>query len=246
MHPHNTCWFLTLTYANEHMPVNHELNHRDWQLFAKKTRQKLGPFRFFMCGEYGDGLKRPHYHAAIFGLEIPDATLFSETKKSKTYTSYTLEKLWGKGYISLGELSYQSAGYVASYVTKKINGEAAKAHYARIDPETGEIHERKPEYARMSLKPGIGAAWFHKYYKDITPEGEVLDSKRKHRKAPKYYDKLLKRHHRDRWEDMKALRALKGANAKQKGENSDERLATKDKVLELNLKRKTRNYENDT
>lgn len=69
MHKANT--FVTFTYDDDHLPVG-GLKYRDFQLMLKRLREKLGPFRFFMCGEYGEQFRRPHYHALFFGLDFPD------------------------------------------------------------------------------------------------------------------------------------------------------------------------------
>lgn len=62
----------------------------------------------------------------------------------------TIKHLWGKGRIELGTLTEQSAAYIAGYVTKKMT--------AHDDPR---LEGRYPEFARMSLKPGIGASFMH-------------------------------------------------------------------------------------
>lgn len=39
--------FVTLTYDQDHLPESGSLRYRDFQLFCKRARDKLGPFRFF-------------------------------------------------------------------------------------------------------------------------------------------------------------------------------------------------------
>ena len=56
------------------------------------------------------------------------------------YRSPRLEKLWTLGNCEIGELTFESAAYVARYIMKKINGPMAKEHYKRYDPTTGEIY----------------------------------------------------------------------------------------------------------
>lgn len=116
-----------------------------------------------MCGEYGDENLRPHYHALLFGRTFDNAGRVSEN----VYRSTELEKLWPHGMSSFGPVTYQSAAYVARYALKKITGDKAKHWYTRIDPGTGELVECQPEFARMSLKPGIGKTWFEKYWREV-------------------------------------------------------------------------------
>jgi hypothetical protein len=44
----------------------------------------------------------------------------------------------------------------------------------------------------MSLKPGIGAAWFHQFSSDVYPSDEVIVRGRSCR-PPRYYDNLFSR-----------------------------------------------------
>ena len=62
--------------------------------------------RYFMCGEYGDETKRPHYHAAVYGISLDDEKL--------------MRKIWPYGFIQIAELTKERAQYVAGYVQKKI------------------------------------------------------------------------------------------------------------------------------
>jgi hypothetical protein len=55
----------------------------------------------------------------------------------------------------LGDLTFESAAYVARYVVKKINGQQKFLHYAVINHETGEFHSLKQEYTTMSRRPGV-------------------------------------------------------------------------------------------
>lgn len=122
--------FVTLTYNEENNPRS--LSIKDCQLFLKRVRNCGLGFRYYVVGEYGDVTFRPHYHLAMFGVGEPHKQL--------------LANAWGKGHIFVGTLTAQSAAYVVSYVTKRMTN--AK------DPR---LEGRYPEFARMSLRPGIGA-----------------------------------------------------------------------------------------
>ena len=107
LHPRNS--FITLTYSPEHVPWDGSLDVRHWQLFAKRLRKELGPFRFLHCGEYGSGF-RPHYHACVFGLDFAgDRRMYKRDGKSELFVSPQLESIWGKGFCTVGHLTYESA-----------------------------------------------------------------------------------------------------------------------------------------
>jgi len=132
--------FVTLTYDKDKLDEKEywkidSLCPKDLQDFLKRLRRRVSPcpVRFFGCGEYGEESGRAHFHLAIFGLGPEDAE--------------QIDAAWGNGFSFTGELTHDSAQYVAGYVTKKMT--------ARDDPR---LNGRHPEFARMSLRPGIGAA----------------------------------------------------------------------------------------
>jgi hypothetical protein len=57
--------FVTLTYSDDNCPKS--LTYVDFQKFMRRLRKRLGSTRFFVCGEYGDEKRRPHFHAGLFG-----------------------------------------------------------------------------------------------------------------------------------------------------------------------------------
>ena len=126
---------LPLPIPPNSFPADGSLNLRHVQLFLKRLRKKFTgvKIRFFCCGEYGPKLGRPHYHLILFGLDFDDKILFKKAKSGNLYTSKILSDCWGKGYVTTGAVTLQSAGYVARYCLKKINGQMADAHYLKID-----------------------------------------------------------------------------------------------------------------
>lgn len=186
--------FVTLTYGNGNLPSDSSLDHRDFQLFCKRLRKaaKNKTVRFYMCGEYGPLNARPHYHACLFNVDFADRVPSGKSASGELfYESAELTKLWGLGRCSVQDLTPETASYCARYIMKKALGEDAKTAYANVDDD-GVIVQRRPEYAAMSLKPGIGAGWFAKYKRDVFPHDFVIDKGVK-RSVPKYYDKLAKR-----------------------------------------------------
>nr|QJB19192.1 MAG: replication initiator protein [Microvirus sp.] len=225
---HSQNCFITLTYDDDHLPSNLSLDHSHFQRFLKRYRKRISPLkiRYYMAGEYGDDRSRPHYHACIFGHCPDDLVLHSKSDSGQyVYTSDFLQSLWPHGYCSVGELTFESAAYVARYVLKKITGPLSSRHYEIVDVLTGELTARKPEYARMSLKPGIAAAWFGKYRSDVYPSDHVL-SRGHEAKPPRFYDKLLTRLDPDLMELVKFSRQERARL--QADDNTRDRLEVKE------------------
>lgn len=136
---HEASCFVTLTYNEESLPPGGTLCPSDAQKFLKRLRKAIHPhkIRYYLVGEYGDRTFRPHYHLCLYGLSPDDYQIVADA--------------WSIGgvpigHVVVGSLTFESAAYVAGYVTKKMT--------SRDDPRLG---GREPEFARMSLNPGIGA-----------------------------------------------------------------------------------------
>lgn len=228
---HEDNCFITLTYDEFHVAPS--LVYRDFQLFMKRLRKRAPGVRFFMCGEYGDEGGRPHFHACLFGYRFPDQVFFMESGAgSRVYTSALLSRLWPLGFTSIGDVTFESAAYVARYVMKKITGDAAAEHYKRVDEDTGEVVDIVPEFCHMSLKPGIGAGWFDKFHTDVYPRGYcVVNGVRV--SPPKYYDRRYKRFDDDGFADL-SMRRDQLARSKYL-DNTDERLVVKEVVAEATV-----------
>lgn len=204
---HDVSSFVTLTYDDQHLPVGGSLNYGHFQKFVKRLRKwHGGEIRYYMCGEYGEKTWRPHFHAVLFGVYFGDRVVFKNGSSGHTlYTSEALSKLWPVGHASIGDVTFESAAYVARYVIKKITGDRALEHYSRVDPRTGECVQLTPEFAHMSLKPAIGATWYAKFHQEVIDNDRVVMRGRE-MKPPRYYDKLLKRLADELGEDLDAYR----------------------------------------
>lgn len=180
MHEDNS--FLTLTYNNENIPEGGTLVPKHFTDFMKRLRKSIEPkkVRYYHCGEYGENLGRPHYHALLFGYDPSDKRFFSSKGNNSIYTSDSLSKLWPYGYSVVGNISFESAAYVARYVMKKVTGDRAKEHY------TGRV----PEYTTMSRRPGIGKRWYEKFKTDVYPHDRIVVRGHATR-PPRFYDNLL-------------------------------------------------------
>lgn len=181
---HEANSFLTLTYSDEKLPKGNTIVMDDVQRFMKRLRKRIGKVRFFQCGEYGETSARPHYHMCLFGYDFSsDRILFKKTGAGNAlYTSELLTEEWGLGHAVIGDLTFDSAAYVARYCLKKVTGDPKEAHYAG----------RTPEFVSMSRRPGIGANWFNKYATDVYPSDECIMNG-KSMMPPPFYDKLLEK-----------------------------------------------------
>lgn len=241
LHDENS--FITLTYDPEHVPPTGSLLPRDWDLFLKLLRQKLArekpskKISFYMAGEYGEkpeqGKKfgRPHFHAIIFGWKPKDLEPIGRTPSGNLlYKSQYLLDVWKKGHVSVGEVTMESGGYVARYVTKKITGDLAEEHYKDIDLNTGELIDMEPEFTRSSRRPAIGKEWYKKYKTDLKKGYLVVKGVKM--TIPKYYEKLMEKdsdiHYGMNLDYIKYKRQLLGE--KNSEDNTEERLAVKEEV----------------
>jgi len=174
--------FVTLTYEDQYLKNDRSLSIRDTQLFLKRLRKEFSSrkVRFFLCGEYGEGTKRPHYHACLFNLAFPDRVLWSVRNGNRLYTSETLNRLWGFGYCVIGDVTFESAAYVARYIMKKVTGVEADDYYK----------ERQAEFVTMSRRPGIARSWYESFKGDLFPS-DFLVLKGKKVPIPKYYNRLF-------------------------------------------------------
>lgn len=247
--------FLTLTYDPMFLPDHNSLDVKHFQDFMKRFRFRFKgsspvlnddgieefPIRFFHCGEYGETNGRPHYHACIFNFDFPDKKLWKVHNGNNLYISQSLNELWPYGFATIGALTFESAAYVARYVVKKITGDAAKDHYQRIDPATGEIYFLKPEYTTMSRRPGIGKGFFDKFSSDVFPHDYVVVNGVKQR-PPRYYDGLLETTRPYEFDVIKDRRVLNATTSQTiVDNNSSARLKVREQVTMARFKQLNRN-----
>lgn len=192
--------FITLTYKT--LPKDKSLCPKDTKSFIRKLQYHLKtPFKYYLVGEYGDNFDRPHYHALIFGydfglshhkLNLANLSPF-EQKKAKEASSLSslhdtdalncpeLSDIWGLGFTSVGDLTFDSAAYCAQYAMKKINGPLAKNHY----------QGKHPEFQRQSQN-AIGKQYALKYANEIIQHNSVI-SNGVSQPIPNYYLKLYEK-----------------------------------------------------
>lgn len=228
----NNCYFVTFTIDDEHMNDDFSLCKKEFADFLKNLRQAVyrnfgeRGVRFYMCGEYGRKNLRPHYHVIFFNLPIDDLVPF-QYGQSVYYRSAFLEKYWKKGFVVVGEVTFNSAGYVARYTMKKANNFLVSQGC-------------EPEYTNMSRKPGIGRIWFDNHWLELYErDGVYMKSSGKVSlvRPASYFDKLMKQIDPDRLSDIKlnrrfyALHALHDRLSKTTLNLDDQRLVDLENLL---------------
>lgn len=147
--------FVTLTYSDDNLPPDGSVSPAEVSKFMKRLRFNTGmKLRYFAVGEYGDESFRPHYHLALFGFP---QCLYGQTRQRAALTNRgcctpcnTIRKAWSFGGIDCAGLQAESAAYIAGYTVKKMTRE-----------DDWRLDGRNPEFARMSLRPGIGLGMMH-------------------------------------------------------------------------------------
>lgn len=133
-------YFVTLTYDDEHLPYNDYnepiLVKSHLQKYIKRIRKgHHAKLRYFAVGEYGSHTWRPHYHLTIF--------------TQSDFSENLLEKKWADsegnplGFSFVGDVSPQSANYIAGYIKKKA-----------LPSYRDELGIRPPEFSTMSKQNG--------------------------------------------------------------------------------------------
>lgn len=184
---HEANSFITLTYADQHLPTHNSLQYEDLQKFWKRLRKHVGKLRYYAVGEYGDKTLRPHYHACVFGHAFTADRVILRQQPNLLWTSPMLEEIWGLGHVSVGALNFQTAQYTAAYVTKKLNRDK---RYVRIDETTGELIALQQPKAFMSRGRAIGKDWLEEFGDNVYAHDQVVIEGRP-QKPPKYYDRWL-------------------------------------------------------
>lgn len=145
--------FITLTYSDEKLPSGGNLVPKHVQDWMKRVRRGFSrPLRFYLVGEYGDASFRPHYHVALFNYPscLFGVSQYNTGRSDCCASCDYIRDTWSHGLVHVGTLTKDSASYLCNYVTKKMTDKS--------DPR---LDGRYPEFARMSLKPGIAgdAMW---------------------------------------------------------------------------------------
>jgi len=163
-----------------------------------------------------------------------DKILWTSREGINLYTSEQLSRLWqnksgeSMGFATVGDVTIESAAYVARYCVKKITGDQADYVYPISCEITGEIiGYRQPEYATMSRASGIGKDWFRKFGNtDLYPKDYITEAGKRF-PVPKYYEGLYHLQEPEQLERIKEARQVR-ARA-HSADNTEDRLATRER-----------------
>lgn len=246
---HKRSVFVTLTYDDDHLPKGGTLVKKDLSTFINNLREyhryHTGEkMKFYACGEYGETTRRPHYHAILFGIDFTDRRKSGANRRGDAWsTSKTLTDIWGNGHTLCGDVTFDSCAYVARYVTKKITGPKADAHYT-VQDGNGEVFTLLPEFTLMSRRPGIGHSYFSKYGAEIygdpgspAPDNVIINGKAV--PPPRAYDLYFGLQDPEKLAKTKVLRRRKALL--NKADNTSRRRLVRETVVRAKLKLKKGN-----
>lgn len=171
--------------------------------------------KFYACGEYGEIGERPHYHIIMMNNPNLEQEIIGKNSKGIYHTNKRIEKIWGKGFITIEKANWDTIACCICYCQKKLYGELKIEHYG----SRGQI----PIFAQMSRRPGIGRAYYEEHKENIYKCDEIINSKGKSVKPPSYFDRLMDAGEHDFMESIKEKRT----------ENAENRL--KNKIAQTSL-----------
>lgn len=230
---HESSYFVTLTYDDFHLPTTeyispitgeicdiNTLRKEDLRIFIRHLRQHTGQkIRFFASGEYGTHSLRPHFHIILFGLKLDDLVRISQNNLGQPYySSPTISRAWcdsdgiPRGFVTVGEVTYESCAYTARYVMKK----AGKDNSLFTDKGM------EPEFTSMSTHPGI-AYDYYSSHQDMFDFGTIHYSTPDGGKScsiPRYFKKQLEKDDPAKFAKLKHNRKYIKVNTKLKEEQS--------------------------
>lgn len=232
--------FITLTYNDQNLPEGGNLCKDDFVKFMKRLREHFNDkkIRFFQCGEYGTQGLRPHYHCVLFGFDFADRH-YEVVNNRLVEVSDSLVKLWGKGFVTVGDLCQERASYVASYIVKKMkDAEKGIKYIGKVAP-----------YATMSRggnikgSHGIGYKWFEKFKYDIYNSDKMVLKNGSVMRPPRYYDTKFSLTNPENFNKIKGMRNKKMLEHRYDERNRPRRLLDREKYQHYMLEKKGREDE---
>lgn len=169
----SSAYFITLTYNDMNIPIddnnNFTVSKVDFQLFMKRLRKRISPFkvRYFAVSEYGGKTLRPHYHLILFNFPNKEFDVLKMVSDS-----------WNLGFVNVGKVNGARIAYVTKYCLQ-------------CDSVPDFL---TPNFMLCSRRPAIGLNYLSEevvtYHKDKLDSSVVLNGFRL--RMPRYYkDKIF-------------------------------------------------------
>lgn len=186
-------WFITLTYDDEHLPVDGKLKKIDLLNFLRRLKYEYSKisgrdvcdkenkkFAYYAVGEYGDRTQRPHFHIILIGFPL---VIRRSPGMRKGFLSEEISSLWSYGHHLVGGVSTKSINYVTGYVRKKAKG----------------LHSFGASESFAVFSRGIGRIYFEEKWHELLRrvKGEVYGDRKI---IPRYYKKFIKENYPDVYE----------------------------------------------
>lgn len=185
---HSHCYFVTLTYDDEHLKFDDSgqaiLDFEDHQKFLKRFRKAVASYcklpqrkvkvRFLGCGEYGETTGRPHLHYILY-MDVP---LPLKQSGINHFHCDLLDDTWPFGVHDISNCEPGCIAYVAGYVVKKAKADNSMFSVA--------------PFRTCSRKPGLGRDYFEKH-PDMLDTLKVYGNfgKASSKPIPRYFRVLL-------------------------------------------------------
>lgn len=214
---HESNYFVTLTYADNHLPFNIDCESGELtgkstlvkshvQKFIKRLRKNYkysNRISYLLCGEYGALSGRCHYHLCIFGLKLDDLVEYKKTPLGYSlYNSEFLSRCWSvkpKGDIQPDFFTDngEPRSYIGYVVVAPLTYESA-AYVARYtvkkqgdqDKDIYDEYMFEKEFLLTSKRPAIGYQYYQDHKDEIYKHDSIVLNDGKVVKPPKYFDKL--------------------------------------------------------
>lgn len=214
---HESNYFVTLTYADNHLPFNvdcdtGELSGKSTlvkshvQKFIKRLRKNYkysDHISYLLCGEYGSLSGRCHYHLCIFGLKLDDLVEYKKSSLGYSlFNSEFLSRCWSvkpQGdiqpdfYTDNGEPRCYLGYVVVAPLTYESCAYVARYTVKKQGDTDKDIYDDfmfEKEFLLTSKRPAIGYQYYIDHRDEIYKYDSIILSDGKVVKPPKYFDKL--------------------------------------------------------
>lgn len=119
------CYFLTLTYDDDHLPDGQKFCRFHTREFLKRYRYYDKSFRYFLCAEYGGKFERQHYHVFLI-TNVSDKDIYE-----------IINKCWRNGIAFWKHCHKRSPKYISKYVVKYDDREFADKPFVSMSHNFG-------------------------------------------------------------------------------------------------------------